>query len=286
MQKPPDWMHLPLYLLLITLAELSVAYVDAQAGILFHIAILCLLFFHSGFISKDYLTYIKMQLFTIKDKKRPSDLLQALMKKKSRLSSILLALTLVPLIRILSLVMPLAPFPRIHWFIIIGAAVYLGFFIILLQQKISLTHCGLRLPQKKHIPLEIGIAVLGLPLGYAEYLILQPVPFIESSSLETIIIAVLILFIATGLLEELVFRGLLQKTATDILGPWTGILFVTLIFAILHIGNLSILDVLLVFGIGGLYALVVKTTQTIIGVSISHTVVNIVLFIVCPLTLV
>ena len=285
MQKLSDGMLLGIYLLLITLAELSVAYADARAGILFHIAILCLLFFHSGVISKDYLAYIKMQLLTIKDKKRPSDLLQTMIRKKSRLSSLLLALTLVPLIRILSLVMPLAPFPRIHWFIIIGAAVYLAFFIILHQQKISLKECGLRLPSKKHIPLEVGIVLLGVPFGYAEYFILQPASFIDSSSLESLIIAVLILFIATGLLEELIFRGLLQKTAADILGLSYGMLFVTFLFAILHSGNLSILDVLLVFVIGGLYALVVRTTKTIIGVSISHTLVNVFLFIVCPLTL-
>jgi membrane protease YdiL (CAAX protease family) len=94
------------------------------------------------------------------------------------------------------------------------------------------------------------------------------------------------LFIATGLMEELIFRGLLQKKSTDILGVWPGIFFITLIFAVLHIGNLSLLDVLLVFSIGGLYAVVVKTTKTVIGVSISHTVVNVFLFIICPLVLI
>jgi membrane protease YdiL (CAAX protease family) len=87
-------------------------------------------------------------------------------------------------------------------------------------------------------------------------------------------------------MEEVIFRGLLQKKSTDILGVWPGILYVTLIFAVLHIGNLSLLEVLFVFCIGGLYAVVVKTTKTIIGVSISHTLVNIFFFIICPLTLI
>lgn len=163
---------------------------------------------------------------------------------------------------------------------------YLAFFILFFQQKINVKDCGLRLPEKKYIPIEIGIIILGIPLGFIEYYILRPAPFIDSFSIENLFVAILILFIATGLMEELIFRGLLQTKSINLLGVWQGILYVSLIFAVLHIGNLSFPDVLLVFCIGGLYAVVVKTTKTIIGVSISHTMVNIFLFIVCPLTLI
>ena len=286
MHKISDGQYLLLYLILITLAEITVAYVSPQAGVFFHIIILCLLFIHSGFINKDKMSFNKLQWFFIKEKKKPSSLVQILITKKDKFTSLLLTLTLVPLIRILSLVMPLSHFPRIQWFIIIGVAVYLAFFVLLFQQKINIKECGLRFPTKKHIPIEVGIILLGIPLGFAEYYILRPTPFIDSFSIENIIVAVLILFIATGLMEEVIFRGLLQKKSTDILGVWPGILFITLIFAVLHIGNLSLLDVLLVFSIGGLYAVVVKTTKTVIGVSISHTLVNVFLFIICPLVLI
>jgi membrane protease YdiL (CAAX protease family) len=281
-----DAEYLTIYFVLITFAEITVAYVSPQAGIFFHIIILCLLFIHSGFINKDKMSINKLQWFMIKEKKKPSSLVQKLIDKRVKLTSILLALTLVPLIRILSLVMPLSHFPRIQWFIIIGIAVYLAFLVLVYQQKINIKDCGLRLPTKKHVPIEVGIMLLGIPLGVGEYYILRPTPFIDSFSIENIIVAVLILFIATGLMEEVIFRGLLQKKSTDILGVWPGILFITLIFAVLHIGNLSLLDVLLVFCIGGLYAVVVKTTKTVLGVSISHTVVNVFLFIICPLVLI
>jgi len=286
MHKISNGQYLIMYLILVALAEITVTYVSPQAGIFFHIIILCLLFIHSGFINKEKMSIDKLQSFFIKDKKKPSSLVQILGDKRVKLTSILLALTLVPLIRILSLVMPLSHFPRIQWFIIIGVAVYLAFFILLYQQKINIKECGLRFPSKKHIPIEVGIILLGIPLGFAEYFILRPAPFIDSFSIENLIVAVLILFIATGLMEELIFRGLLQKKSIDILGVWPGILFITLIFAVLHIGNLSFLDVLLVFCIGGLYAVVVKTTKTVIGVSISHTIVNVFLFIICPLILI
>lgn len=285
MQKRSDGKFLFIYLLLIASAELTVAYINPETGILIHIGILCLFFIHSGLLSKDHFVYANLQELHLKKQEKTSDLLQTLVSKKATLSSLLLSLTLVPLIRIVSLVMPLSHFPRIQWFLIIGIAIYLAFFIILFQQKIKVQDCGLRLPKIQHLPIELGITLIGIPFGYAEYLILKPASFIDSLSFENIFIAFFILLITTGLMEELIFRGLLQNEATDILGPRYGILFITLIFSILHIGNLSILDILLVFCIGGLYAIVVHKTKTVIGVTFSHTVVNIFLFIICPFTL-
>ncbi len=285
MHKIKDGAYLLIYLILVSLAEVTVAYVSPQAGIFFHIIILAVLFIHSGLISKEKMSINKIQWHFIKDNNKPSSLVQTLINKRAKLSSILLALTLVPLIRILSLVMPLSYFPRIQWFIIIGFAVYLAFLVLMFQQRINLSEIGIKLPSKKHIPIEISIILLGAPLGVMEFYAIPQTPFVDLSSIGNIIIAILILFIATGLMEELIFRGLLQNKSIEILGVWPGIFFITLIFAALHIGNLSFIDVSLVFCIGGLYAIVVKKTKTIIGVSISHTVVNIFLFIICPLAL-
>ena len=286
MHKVSDGEYLLIYLILICLAEIVTAYVSIQAGIVFHISILFLLFIHSGFISIKKMSVNKEQLLFIKQKKKPSGLLQSLISKKTDLSSLLIVLTLAPLIRILSLVMPLAHFPRIQWFTIISVALYLSIIIIIRQQKLALKEHGFRLPKREHIPIEIGIALLAIPFGVMEYLILRPASLISSFSGEDILMAILILFIGTGLLEEVIFRGLIQKKTMNMMGAWQGMLFVTILFAVLHVGNLSFLDVLLVFFIGGLYAVVVYKTKTIIGVTISHTMVNIMLFIVCPLTMV
>ncbi len=285
MRKLSDGGYLIFYLVFICVAEIVTAYGSIQAGILCHIVILFLLFIHSSLISKKQLSINKAQWLYIKHQQKPSGLLQSLINKKTQLSSLLLLLTLAPLIRILSLVMPLAHFPRIQWFTIISVALYLSIIVLIKQQKLSLSNHGLRIPKREHVPLEIGIVFAAIPFGIMEFLILRPEPLLSSFSWEGILMVFLILFLATGLMEELVFRGLLQKKMIELIGSWKGILFITILFAALHIGNLSWLDVLLVFVIGGVYALVVYKTKTIIGVTLSHTTVNIMLFIVCPLTL-
>ena len=216
-----------IYFILILLAEATTAFASPNAGMLFHAVILCVLFIHSGLISRKKMSENMLQWLFIKRKKKPSKLLQVFISEKQKLSSFLLALTLVPLIRILSLVMPLPYFSRVQWFLIIAIPIYLAYIVLVLQQKIDVRKHGIRIPELKHIPIEIGIILLAVPFGYIEYFILRPDSLVVSLSLEKLIEAVLILLIATGFMEEIIFRGLLQKKSMDIIGPWQGIFFVS-----------------------------------------------------------
>jgi membrane protease YdiL (CAAX protease family) len=82
------------------------------------------------------------------------------------------------------------------------------------------------------------------------------------------------------IIEELLFRGLLQHTFTETMGA-CGIFVVSAIFSILHLGN-SWHDCLFAAVVGVMYALVVKNTGSIYGVSISHGLIKAVLILVMP----
>ncbi len=119
-------------------------------------------------------------------------------------------------------------------------------------------------------------------LGFAECHILRPKPLIEELTLSKFIVPALVLMFATGFLEEFIFRGILHRTASAALGP-LAIIYVSVIFAILHIGYWSGTDIVFVFLIALLYGWVVRKTGSIIGVSVSHGVTNITLFLLVPL---
>jgi membrane protease YdiL (CAAX protease family) len=82
-------------------------------------------------------------------------------------------------------------------------------------------------------------------------------------------------------MEELAFRGLMQYHAVRTLG-FSGIVLISILFGFLHIGNLSALDVLLAGGVGFIYSLIVRVTDSIYGVSISHGIINIIVFLIAP----
>ena len=200
--------------------------------------------------------------------------------KKS--SFLLMSIALAPLIRILSLYAPLASFTYLHWFIILSLPLFTASVIIIVFQQLNARDVGLVL-KSRQIPVQFAICFTGIPFGYIEYLILKPEPLIPELSFQTLIAPVIIMLLCTGLMEELVFRGIIQHNAVTYFNPGIGIFFVALLFAVLHIGNMSLLDVVFVFLVGYFYSYVVQATNTIAGVTISHGVTNIVLFLLLPL---
>ena len=250
-----------LYIILITAAELVTAYaarhgtVFAKYGIVFHGLVLFALLGHSALI----------------------------LKSDPATSKLLLALILAPLIRILSISMPVAEFSYISWFSIISIPVYLTIFTCVYLQRLKPRDIGLIFPALKHLPLEFSIILLAVPLGVVEYHILRPGLLVEPR-LAALVVPVLVMVVCTGFLEELAFRGLMQYHARRTLG-FAGIVLISALFGLLHIGNLTIFDVLFASGIGFLYALVVQKTGSLYGVSISHGIINTTLFLIAPVYL-
>jgi len=191
---------------------------------------------------------------------------------------LLYSLTLVPLIRILSLSMPLARFDPAVWYVMAGLPVFLAALVIMGPLRLRPAAIGLR---PSWSPLQPSVAVLGFALGFFEYQILRPKPLIEDLTLSSFVLPALILLIATGFLEEFLFRGILQTTASPVLGRFA-VPYVSVVFAILHIGYRSAADVAFVLAIALIYGWVVRRTGSIMGVSMSHGITNIMLFLVVP----
>jgi hypothetical protein len=126
------------------------------------------------------------------------------------------------------------------------------------------------------------VGLTGIGFGLLEYFILAPEPMVAELSWQTALLPALILILSTGFVEELIFRGILQRAAVESFGGW-GIVYISSLFAILHIGFLSWVDVVFVFAIAMFFGWVVKKTGSLLGVTLSHGLTNIILFIVAPL---
>jgi len=243
------------YLVLITLAEIVTAYTSPQLGVILHSIILVLLLIHYSFIP--------IRSFA------------------NRLKPLLLSLTLAPLIRIISLSMPLWNFEFIYWFIVIGIPLFITSFVVIRVLHLKLKDVNLRWENPFFT---LSIALSGVIFGYIEYFILKPEPLISSLNLNEMIIPGLIIIICTGLLEELIFRGIIQNTAEKAFQN-LALIFVPVLFAILHIGNRSIPHTFFVFGVGLFFSWAVKKTGSLIGVTLSHGIINITLYLIFPFIL-
>jgi len=92
----------------------------------------------------------------------------------------------------------------------------------------------------------------------------------------------LMLAATTGFVEEFVFRGVLQRAAAESIGGWRGIIYVNVLFAAMHMGFQSWIDVLFVFAVAMFFAWAVKRTGSLLGVTLAHGITNVMLFLVIP----
>lgn len=158
---------------------------------------------------------------------------------------LLAALTLAPLLRMLSLIVPIPQVPIIYWNGLVGVVLLMamGFAIRLLhlsREELGLT---VRLPL---FQLLVGSA--GIPFGFLAYRFSSA--WANNGSYHTIPFALLAIF--AGIVEELLFRGLLQNTAQAVFKD-ASIIYSSILYATVYIGTLSA-GYVAVVGLSGLFA--------------------------------
>lgn len=147
---------------------------------------------------------------------------------------------------------------------------------------LSADQVGLRPPSRPHWPLVASVALSGLALGAIQYALLRPPPLVGSPALGGVLLA-LVLLLGAGLLEEVLFRGILQATAIEVLGIWPGIVYGSVLFGALSIGQHSAAQVVFASGVAWYFSVVVLRTRTLLGVALAHGLTNILAYIIFPL---
>jgi len=190
-----------------------------------------------------------------------------------------LALILAPLIRLLSLVLPMSNIPMIFRYFAVSVPLFLAAFSVARLSGYRLRDIALS-PGRWYI--QLAIALVGLPMGTIEYLILRPQALVPAFQATGLVVPTLVLLVSTGFLEELIFRGIIQKAATDLMRRGGAILFVSLLFAAMHITHQSWPDLVYVFLVALFFGWAVFRTRSLTGVTLAHGLNNIILYLVLP----
>jgi membrane protease YdiL (CAAX protease family) len=206
-------------------------------------------------------------------------LVQSSMSKSYTYATLLRSMMILPIIRIIGLTMPAMNIPVLYQFLIIALPLFAASFALMKVQGINRKRVGLI---KGNLKVQFIIALTGPFLGFIEYNILHPLPLIHTFDAFNLLFGGMILLISTGLAEELLFRGIIQKNAEDVLGMGIGLLYTALLFTSLHIGWNSVLDLIFVFCVAIFYGYAFQKTRSLLGITISHGISNSVLFLVMP----
>ena len=239
-----------LHLLTIGLAEAVVVWVDARLGLLLYFVILLVL------------------------------LAEAAFDREAQFGRLCLGLTLLPLLRIVSLALPLDRLDPLIWLLLVGATLFLAAAVATHYLSLRPGQIGLRFE-----PAPFGIAFIGLPLGLAEYYFIQPPPLLDAPTIAQLALAPLILILCTGFIEELIYRGVLLRVGRDLLGDRAAVVYVALLATALQLGWGSWQHALWYFLISLFFGWLVLKTGEIYTVSLTRGFTNVVFLIIAPLWL-
>ncbi len=236
------------YLLAITGAEVVTNFFNLVVGLICHTVVLTVLIVHSSLVAG------------------------------SPTRKLLLALCLAPLTRIMSLSMPLTQLPVIYWYLIIYPPLFLAAWVAMRNLDFAGREVGLNAGKVRW---QLVVALTGVIFGVMEYYILRPEPLITELTWGKVLLPVFVLVAGMGLVEEFVFRGVIQRAAEITLGGW-GMPYVAVVFAVLHLIHLSAIDVAFVLGVGLFFGWVVKRTGSLLGVVLAHGITNTILYLIMP----
>jgi hypothetical protein len=190
----------------------------------------------------------------------------------------LLALSLAPLLRVLSLTMPLMQPPVAYWFALVGAPLLAGAALVARQLKLSPAALGLRVESWRPQAL---LALSGIPLGIVAFFILHPAPIVASGNWFEWLVAAASLLVFVGFGEELVFRGIVQRVIAE-QNAMLGLAAGAILFAAMSLGSLS-LAYALSMGLAGLFfGWAANRTGSLAGVALAHGLMSVIALLVLP----
>lgn len=185
----------------------------------------------------------------------------------------LLLLTPIPLLRLISMAMPVGHVDPLYRYPMVGIPVFISLALILKEADLPWSQLGLQLPRirrTEQIWENILIALSGIPLGIMGYYFADPIPLVTTFNWAEVIASLLVVILYVALLEEIVFRGMLLHTLVHSYGQ-VGILISSIIYTILFASYYSVQGIVLMGFASLLYNWHAHESRSILAATISHT---------------
>lgn len=195
------------------------------------------------------------------------------------------ALVFVPLLRLLNLGTGIVSFRPFIWLFGVYTLLLASLVLVMRDHDFGIQQVGLQKPDSWKQWAVIGAAsVVGLSLGAVQWafdLERLPVP----PTLQNAILMVLVFGLLVGLVEELLFRGLLQQWVAEATNTRLSIVVVSILFGFMHSIWFNFGDVLFAFSVSLLLGWLYARTKNFWAIWAWHGFINVMAFAILPLVL-
>jgi membrane protease YdiL (CAAX protease family) len=187
------------------------------------------------------------------------------------------ALALVSVFRVVNLSFVLVSTVTIYWLATVYGVMYLPIIAVIVHEKMDRYDLGIDDVRRSVLLLPLGV-VVGTGFAVTEYAILANKAIIPNASASELIQLSIIMIFSVALVEELLFRVLLQPQLIERSGAVAGILITSVVFGAMHAGYANVYELLFATAAGVVLGVAFYKTRNLALVVTIQAVNNIVLF--------
>ncbi|MGB9940843.1 lysostaphin resistance A-like protein [Methanosarcina sp.] len=200
--------------------------------------------------------------------------------KKHEIRKIYQALLLLTIFRLINFSMPVFFEKNLYSFVFIYAPLAIPITIATIHQKIVYEK---KRDTLRRMWIYFPLSVLtGFAFGQAEYVLIGARELIPDLSSTNLLALIIIMVFVVALVEELIFRAILQTSLERFLGPAAGVLLSSLLFGIMHSTYGTPYEMVYTFLVGGFIGYLFYRTRSLPLVVMIHGSINIFLFGIIP----
>lgn len=191
------------------------------------------------------------------------------------------ALMLLPLLRLINFSMPVFSEMVLYRYFYIYIPMFVPIFLIIRYQSFSPVQLGLSFKRIiLYLPLSL---VVGLLIAEAEYFVMSPGPIVPNVSFYNMADVALIMVFCVGLVEELMFRAILQTRLEGVFGSTMGIIVTSLLFGLMSSVYGTLYEIIFASVVGLILGYMFSKSHSLPFVALTHGLVNIFFFALIPL---
>lgn len=202
--------------------------------------------------------------------------------KNPEIRKIYQALLLLTIFRLVNFSMTIFLEKNLYSFIFIYVPMAIPITLATVHQKVRYER---KRDTLKRMWIYLPLSVLaGLVFGQVEYILIGTRELISDLSSTNLLILIIVMVFIVGLIEELIFRSILQTSLEKFLGSAWGIFLSSLLFGIMHSTYGTPYEIVYTFFLGGFLGYLFYRTRSIPLVVMIHGSINVFLFGIIPHT--
>ncbi|MGA9187607.1 MAG: CPBP family intramembrane glutamic endopeptidase [Methanosarcina sp.] len=200
--------------------------------------------------------------------------------KDPKIHNIYQSLMLLPVLRLVNLSMPVFYDKTLYTFIFVYGPLAIPVAVIIMNQRKVLEQIGI---SRKNIGVYMILSIpLGFLVGLGEYLTIRPQSLIPDLTFENLLILTIIMIFFVGLIEELIFRSIIQTRLEQAFSAIESILITSFLFGLMHSGYGTFYEILYTGFVGLFMGFAFYKTRSLPFVAVLHGFVNVFLFGILP----